>query len=266
MDYEYICKNAIKSASKAILYIQGEAKKFSKDQIEIKGINDFVSNVDKNSEKILIEALREILPDAGFIVEEGTVQDHGESLKWIIDPLDGTTNFIHGIPAYCISIALMEGDETVLGIVFELNQKECFYAWKNSPAFMDGQKIRVSQTPFVKDSLIATGFPYNNFDLLTKYLASLEYLLKYSHGARRIGSAALDLAYVACGRFDAFYEYDLKSWDVAAGAFIVKQAGGMVTDFSRGNNYIFGKEIIATNELIQNEFFEIVRKYIFSDR
>jgi myo-inositol-1(or 4)-monophosphatase len=262
MNYEKICNNVISAAATVGEFILGEAVKFSLDSIETKGINDFVSYVDKNSEKILVEALRKILPEGGFLAEEGTVKYNGENLKWIIDPLDGTTNFIHGIPVYSISIALMEGNETLLGVVYEPNFKECFYAWKNSPAFLNGHLIHVSKASSVKESLIATGFPYNDYNLLPQYLAAFEYLLKNSHGARRIGSAAVDLAYVACGRFEAFYEYNLKPWDVAAGAFIVKQAGGMVTDFSNGNNYIFGKELIATNNLIQNEFFEIIRKYM----
>ncbi len=262
MNYERICNKVISAVSSVGDFILREAVKFSVDRIETKGIHDFVSYVDKNSEKILVEALNKVLPEAGFIVEEGTVKYNGESLKWIIDPLDGTTNFIHGIPVYSISVALMEGDETMLGVVYEPNFKECFYAWKNGLALLNKKMIHVSKSKSVKEALVATGFPYNDFSLMPQYLAAFEYLLKNSHGIRRIGSAAVDLAYVACGRFDAFYEYNLNPWDVAGGAFIVKQAGGIVTDFNNDNNYIFGKEIIATNNLIQSEFFEIIRKYM----
>lgn len=262
MNYEYICKNVISAANEAGLFIQCEALKFSSDKVESKGLHDFVSYVDKGAEKILIEALADILPDAGFIAEEGTQDYKGEALKWVIDPLDGTTNFIHGLPTYSISIALMENDETVVGVVYELNLKECFYAWKGSQAYVDGKPIHVSKTEQIKDSLIATGFPYYDFDKLPLYLNSLEYILKNSHGARRLGSAAVDLAYVACGRFEAFYEYGLQPWDVAAGAFILQQAGGKVCDFRNTDNYIFGKELVATNGSVHNEFMDIIKKFL----
>ena len=225
MNYEYICKYVINAITGASHFIQTEAKKFSPDRIESKGLNNFVSYVDKTAEEMLVEALHEILPEAGFIAEENTVSDKGEQLKWVIDPLDGTTNFIHGIPVYAISIALMEGNETVLGVVYELNQNECFSAWKDGPAMKDSDEIHVSSAAKIKDSLIATGFPYYDFHKMKAYMESLEYFMQNSHGARRIGSAAVDLAYVACGRFDAFYEYSLQPWDIAAGSIIVERAG-----------------------------------------
>jgi myo-inositol-1(or 4)-monophosphatase len=156
----------------------------------------------------------------------------------------------------------MDGDEIILGVVYEVNLKECFYAWKDSNAFLNGRIIKVSDTSTVKDSLIATGFPYYDFNKLRAYLNSLEYFLQHSHGARRLGSAAVDLAYVACGRFEAFYEYSLKPWDVAAGALIVGQAGGKISDFSGKKNYIFGEELIASNSFIFDEFLAIVNKYL----
>jgi len=176
--------------------------------------------------------------------------------------LDGTTNFIHGLPPYSISVALMDGDETIVGVVYELNLKECFYAWKGSSAYMDSKEIHVSKVEKIKDSLIATGFPYYDFDKMKAYLDSLEFFMQNSHGARRLGSAAVDLAYVACGRFEAFYEYSLQPWDVAAGAFILQQAGGKMSDFSGGSNYIFGKELVATNSFIFDEFLGVVKKYL----
>jgi myo-inositol-1(or 4)-monophosphatase len=262
MNYEYICKYVINAINGASHFIQTEAKKFTPDRIESKGLNNFVSYVDKTAEEMLVEALHEILPEAGFITEENTATDRGEQLKWVIDPLDGTTNFIHGIPVYAISIGLMEGNETVLGVINELNHNECFYAWKDGPAFKDGDEIQVSSAAKVQDSLIATGFPYYDFHKMKAYMESLEYFMQHSHGARRIGSAAVDLAYVACGRFDAFYEYSLQPWDVAAGSIIVERAGGKVSDFKGGNNYIFGKELVAANSLIYNEFFGIIQKYL----
>jgi myo-inositol-1(or 4)-monophosphatase len=262
MNYEYICKLVITAMADAGRFIQAESEKFSKDNIEVKGLHNFVSYVDKGAEKILVEELSDILPEAGFIAEEGTKNSNGEQLKWVIDPLDGTTNFIHGVPPYSISVALMDGDEVVLGVVHELNLNEVFYAWKGSPAYKDNKEIKVSSVNAVQDSLVATGFPYYDFDKMNSYLESLAYFLQHSHGARRMGSAAVDLAYVACGRYEAFYEYSLQPWDVAAGAFILQQAGGKVCDFKGGNNFIFGKELVATNGLIHKEFLEVVQKFI----
>jgi myo-inositol-1(or 4)-monophosphatase len=262
MSYESTCKKVIEIVSQTGGFITEEAKKFNTKNIEVKGLHDFVSYVDKGSEQRLIEGLHKLIPEAGFIAEEGTRGYNNEQLKWVIDPLDGTTNFIHGLPVYSISVALMDGDEIMLGVVYEINLKECFYAWKGSPAYLNGQTIRVSQAQSIKDSLIATGFPYYDFHKMKAYLDSLEYFLQNSHGARRLGSAAVDLAYVACGRFEAFYEYSLKPWDVAAGAIIVQQAGGKISDFSGEKNYIFGKELIASNSLIFDELLAIVKKYL----
>jgi len=263
MNYEFICKHVISAAHEAGRFIQTEAKRFSQEKVETKGLHNFVSYVDKTAEEMLVEQLRDVLPEAGFLTEEGTIAPSEEQLQWVIDPLDGTTNFIHGLPPYSISVALMDGAETVLGVVYELNLKECFYAWKDSPAYLDGKIVHVSKVNKVKDSLIATGFPYYDFDKMDGYLDSLKYFLQNSHGARRLGSAAADLAYVACGRFEAFYEYSLQPWDVAAGAFILERAGGKVSDFVGGNNFIFGKELVATNNFIFDEFLGVVQKHLY---
>lgn len=262
MNYEATCKKVIDIALKTSEFISSEARKFSLDNVEVKGLHNFVSYVDKGSEERIVDGLHKLIPEAGFIAEEGTRGYNNEQLKWVIDPLDGTTNFIHGLPVYSISIALMDADQTVLGVVHEVNLKETFYAWKDSNAYLNERPIKVSSASSVKDSLIATGFPYYDFHKMQAYMESLEFFLQNSHGARRLGSAAADLAYVACGRFEAFYEYSLKPWDVAAGAFIVEQAGGKISDFSGGKNYIFGEELIASNSLIFDEFFTIVSKYL----
>src|SRR6266540_3313534 len=139
MNYEFICKHVISAVHEAGRFIQTEAQKFSIDKVETKGLHNFVSYVDKTAEEMLVESLQDLLPDAGFIAEEGTKAYSQKQLQWVIDPLDGTTNFIHGLPPYSISIALMDGADTVLGVVYELNLKECFYAWKGSPAYLDGK-------------------------------------------------------------------------------------------------------------------------------
>jgi myo-inositol-1(or 4)-monophosphatase len=261
MDYKEIC-NAVTAICKSVGdFIYEESKKITAASIEVKGKHDFVTYVDKASEKMLVDALSELIPESGFIAEENTSDKVGAEFNWIIDPLDGTTNFIHGIPMYAISIALQQKDEIVLGVVYEINLKECFYAWKGSEAFLNGNPIKVSANKTINDSLIATGFPYYDYSKLTEYMEIFTYLMKNSRGVRRFGSAAVDLAYVACGRFEAFYEYGLRPWDVAAGTFIVQQAGGCNYDFKGGDNYIFGKELISCNPHIAEEFLGVCRSY-----
>lgn len=231
-------------------------------EAESKGINDFVTQFDKDTEALLINSLSNILPQSGFIAEENTSDRKGATYNWIIDPIDGTTNFIHGLFPWCISIALMENEEMVVGVVYEAGLDECFYAWKEGGAYLNHEPISVSGQKTVADSLIATGFPYTNFNLMDQFIESLHFFMKNSHGMRRLGSAAADLAYVACGRLDAFYEYDLKPWDVAAGALIIQEAGGKISDFSGGNNYLYGREIIASNSFVFDEFYTKVSRFL----
>jgi myo-inositol-1(or 4)-monophosphatase len=238
-------------------FIREERKTFSYSKVEIKGLNDLVSYVDKTSEQKLVEKLSLIFPEAGFIVEENT-KTGTKDYNWIVDPLDGTTNFIHGIPCYAISIALEYKGEIIIGVVYEVAQNECFYAYKDGGAFLNGNKISVSERNTLSDSLIATGFPIYNFSRLDSYINILTYLMKNTHGLRRIGAAAVDLCYLACGRVDAFFEYNLNAWDVAAGALIVKEAGGTVNDFVKSNNWLFGKEIVATNSHLQITMEKII--------
>ena len=231
-----------------------------KASIEYKGINDLVSFVDKTAERKLVDGLAMLIPEAGFIAEEGTVNKKGQTYNWIIDPLDGTTNFIHSLPVFSISVALMRNEEVVLGVVYEVNKEECFYAVKGSKAFCNGQPIQVSPSLKLSESLLATGFPYYDFDKMDAYLSILKDFMQHSHGLRRLGSAAVDLAYVACGRFEAFFEYNLKPWDVAAGTLIVQEAGGIVTDFKNSDDFIFGGEILAANT-VHSEALQVIKKH-----
>ena len=257
MNLQKITEEIIEVAKGVGEFIRTERKTFSYQTVEIKGLNDLVSYVDKISEKRIVEHLSVIFPDAGFIVEENT-KSGTKDYNWIVDPLDGTTNFIHGIPCYAISIALEYKGEIIIGVVFEVAQDECFSAYKNGGAFLNGKSIFVSERKYLSESLIATGFPIYNFSRLDCYLQTLTYLMKNTHGIRRIGAAAVDLCYLACGRVDAFFEYNLNAWDVAAGALIVKEAGGTVSDFNQSNNWLYGREIVATNSLLQNAIEEIV--------
>jgi myo-inositol-1(or 4)-monophosphatase len=258
MNLENICNQVVTLTKEVAQFISDQQKNFTFDRVETKGLHDFVSYVDKESEKRLVEGLVKIVPDAGFIAEEGSGEKNTNGLNWIIDPLDGTTNFIHGLPPYAISIALANGEQIILGVIYEVTLNECFYAWGNGKAYLNGKEISVSNISNIDDSLIATGFPYYDYNRIEPFMKTMEHFMRHSHGLRRLGSAATDLAYVACGRFEAFYEYSLQPWDVAAGAFIVQQAGGEVCDFSGEKNYIFGKEIIATNQKIYSSFKTIV--------
>ncbi len=264
MNLQKLCTDAQKIIKKTGAYISAEAKQFSSDAVESKGVHDFVSFVDKTAEKQLVNGLKELIPEAGFIAEEQTETYLSEEYNWVIDPLDGTTNFIHGLMPYAISVALMNKKELILGIIYEISRNEMFYAWKGSKAYLNDSEIFVSKASKVTDSLIATGFPYYDYDRLPQFMKSLDFFMRNSHGLRRLGSAATDLAYVACGRFDAFYEYSLSPWDVAAGAFIVQQAGGKVSDFKGDTDYIFGKEIIASNHNVYNEFLEDIKNIMNS--
>lgn len=249
-------------ALKAGKFIAGERAKFKHASVEIKGHNDFVSYVDKEAERIIVDNLKEALPEAGFLTEEGTELDRSRELTWVIDPLDGTTNFIHGVPCFAVSIALLKGVEPILGVIYEINQNEMFTASKGAGAFLNGEPIKVSETATVASSLIGTGFPYYDYHLLDQYLQLFKHLMQHSRGLRRPGSAATDLAYTACGRFDSFYEYSLSPWDVAAGVLIVREAGGTVTDFSGADDAIFSKEIIASNTKTHDELLALVRTFM----
>ncbi len=262
MNYKNICSQVQEIARDAGSFIREEGKKITSADIEIKSVASLVTYVDKTAEANIMAALKKLIPNSGFVAEEGTATYNNEDFKWIIDPLDGTTNFIHGIPPHSVSIALMQNEELVLGVVYEVKADEMFYAWIGSPAYLNGKEISVARASKSVDTLIATGFPYYNFDRLDDYIEVLKVFMNNTRGIRRLGSAAVDLAYVAAGRFDAFFEHALHAWDVAAGVFIVQQAGGKITDFNGGENYLFGGEIIVASENYFDEFYSIVNKHL----
>ena len=261
MNYQEITQNAIKCIKETGKYILAQRQDFTPDLVETKSLNSLVSFVDKTAEEQLVKELGNLVPEAGFIAEEGTSTKIGETYNWVIDPLDGTTNFIHGIPLYSISVALTRNGFPVIGIVYEINLDECFYAWKDSKAYLNGKEISVTKTQKLNDTLLATGFPYHDFDKMDGFLESLRYFMENTRGMRRLGSAAVDLAYVACGRFDGFYEYGLNPWDVVAGAFIVEQAGGKSGFFTDKETYTDGSEILSTNGLIHDEMQSLIAKF-----
>lgn len=260
MNLEKIVSAVVDLANQTGKFIRQERLTFQPEKIEYKGKNDLVSYVDKAAEEQLVSGLSAIWPGSGFITEENTVAQTDAEVKWIIDPLDGTTNFIHNFSPYAVSIGLMIGNELKAGVIYEVTRDEMFYGWTDGGAYLNQKRISISSVNKLNESLLSTGFPYYNFEKLDQYLAILNQLMKQTHGLRRIGSAATDLANVACGRFDGFFEYNLNSWDVAAGIVLVKEAGGKVSDFKGEDNCLFGKEIVAGGN-IHPELLAVIQQY-----
>lgn len=230
-----------------------------KRDIRYKGDINLVTEMDIRSERAIVETLRATFPFHGIIAEEETTIQNGSEFSWIIDPLDGTTNYAHGYPFFSVSIALELSGDIVLGVVYDPMRDELFTAQKGRGAFLNGRKIQVSVTDTLIRSLLATGFPYDRKNSLKNNLNFFSRLLMASQEVRRDGSAALDLCYVACGRLDGFWEIKLKPWDVAAGSLIVCEAGGWVSDFSGSGFSIHHDEIVASNEKIHSQLVEILR-------
>ncbi len=256
-----ILPEVIKIAKRAGAYIRHESTKFDRANIEEKGINDLVSYVDKEAEKMIVQTLKFTLKEAGFITEEGTETEKGAEYNWVIDPLDGTTNFMHGFPPYSVSIALLHKDEPVVGVVYEITSDTCFYAVKDGKAYCNHDEIHVSSVTKFNQGLYITGFPYDLNDDVSRFAKLFEHFMRNTHGIRRLGSAAVDLAYVAAGKSEGFFQKGLKIWDVAAGVLIVKQAGGIISDFKGKDNYLAGGEVIAGNPNVQPEMLRIIGKY-----
>ena len=231
-------------------YIHGQFGLIRSDIADVKSHNSLVSVVDKTAEDMLVKGLQSLLPEAGFLTEEETVLPSQASVRWIIDPLDGTTNFLFGVPLFTVSVALEVDEQLVLGMVHDVMGGDHYAAWTGGGAWCNGKPIRVSKNDTLAESLLATGFPYYDYGHSAAYLDVLASFMKKTRGIRRLGSAALDLAWTACGRFDAFYEYGLHPWDVAGGAVLVREAGGVVCDFEGGNTFLNGKTLVAGNEII----------------
>lgn len=262
-NYQEITEQVIALTQEIAKYIAHECENFSLTNVETKSKNDFVSYVDQESERKIVFALKRIIPEAGYLTEEGTAVSNDEDFIWVIDPLDGTTNFIHQSTPYAISIGLLYKKKPVIGVIHEITRNEIFYAWENSPAYLDGKVIHVSRTEKLSESLIATGRPHHYLQRFDKLMDSFEYFIKETHGLRTSGSAASDLAYVACGRYDGRFEFNLKPWDIAAGIIIVQQAGGHVCDFEGGDNYFTTGEVIASNHFIYDELKSKVNKIFY---
>jgi myo-inositol-1(or 4)-monophosphatase len=258
MQFEQLCLDTCVIARQVGAFIAKQAISFDPSVVEEKSINQLVSYVDKQAEEQLVERLQKLVPSSGFITEEETTKQQQNEFTWVIDPLDGTTNFIHSLPVYCISIGLLHEGKTVLGVIYDPSKGELFYASQNSPAMLNGHRIQVSKNNQLNQSLLATGFPYYDFERMESYLETLRTFMKETRGMRRMGSAAIDLAYVAAGKFDGFFEYGLNAWDVCAGAFIVSQAGGVVSGFNPASDFLFDREIIAASPAIHTQMQKVI--------
>ena len=275
-------------ARQAGAYIREERRKFSLDSVERKHAHDYVSYVDKGSERLIVSALRELLPEAGFITEEGTAEEvksdevKSERLLWVVDPLDGTTNFIHQYAPYAVSIALLQGKTVLIGVVYEICADECFYAWKGGGAWLCGmrnvecgmrseecgmrnvecgmrsEKLRVSSQK-MQDALLCLQFPYNSDAYKPVMKRLIDRLYGHVGSIRACGSAAMALCQVAAGRLDGYAEQYIGQWDYMAGSLIVMEAGGTVTDYSGSPDFTQGNSVVATNGVIQQDFLSVIK-------
>ena len=261
MDFNNIVQQAKPVIKKAATYIQQMALKKDTLSVEEKFKNNLVSEVDRNAELILVEGLSKIIKQTGFLTEEQTVEQTKQEWLWVIDPLDGTTNFLRGVPAYAVSVALMQHDAVVVGLIYDCVQNHLYTAIKGKGAFKNETPIRVNQNTVFEQSFMATGFPYYDFSKAQAYLKVFEHIMHHTLGMRRLGSAALDLCHVATGMYDAYFEYSLHPYDVAAGALLVQEAGGTVTDFSGQDGYIFNQQIIAGNQAIHTKVLELIQTH-----
>ena len=214
-------------------------------EIHFKDRRNLVTEVDLACEALLVEGLRDLLPEANFQTEEGLVPGTDRGLRWVVDPLDGTTNFVHRLPIVSVSIALVADQRVDLGVVYAPFQDEMFAAIRGSGAFCNGHRLNVSRPAGLEDALLATGFPFQRFDRIQAYMEVLQTLMRQCRGLRRMGSAAIDLAYVAAGRFDGYFEYNLQPWDVAAGLLLVQEAGGQVGSMRPMHHPLDGREVLA---------------------
>lgn len=232
-------------------------------KITPKGRNDFVSEVDRQAEREIVNILQKAYPSHGFLGEEGgrqgTVRD---DFVWVIDPLDGTTNFLHGFPQFAVSIALMHRGHMECGVVYDPLRQELFTAKRGGGAMLNNRRVRVTKQNTLKGALLGTGIPFKDQRHVEAYLHMLRELIKDTAGVRRAGSAALDLAYVACGRLDGFWEIGLKKWDMAAGILLILEAGGIVTDFEGGDKYLETGNLLTASPRLHAIMAEIIRPYV----
>ena len=253
---------AVKAARRAGAIINRASQDIGTLTIKSKNFNDFVSEVDVAAERAIIDTLKDAYPTHGFLGEESGWTSHQSDFIWIIDPLDGTTNFLHGFPQYCVSIALRHKGEITQAVIYEPNRNDLYTATKGRGAFLNDKRIRVSKCDKLQDALIGTGFPFRDFKYLDDYLSMFKSMIQKTTGIRRAGSAALDLAYVANGSLDGFWEIGLSAWDIAAGGLLVREAGGIVTDLSGQSGWLESGNILVASPKIHDDMQAIIASHI----
>ena len=252
---------AVKAARRAGSLINRATQDLDLITVERKGVSDYVSEVDRMAEKAIVETLLEAYPEHAILAEEGGAQGQSDYL-WIIDPLDGTTNFLHGFPQFAVSIGLQIKGVLNLAVIYDPTRNELFTATRGNGAHLNDRRLRVSKQTRLQESLIGTGFPYRDFTYLDDYLKMFRELLPKTAGLRRPGCASLDLAYVAAGRYDGFWEAGLKPWDIAAGVLLIQEAGGLVTDFDGGENYMATGNVVGGNPKVFSQLLQVIQPHM----
>src|SRR5437879_6211478 len=254
---------AVKAARRAGSVINRSARDLDLLTVTAKGPKDFVSEVDREAERTIVETLHATYPAHAILAEEGTSRDKNVDAEylWIIDPLDGTTNFLHGFPQYCVSIALQHKGQITQGVIYDPVRNDLFTATRGRGAFLNDHRMRVSRRQHLRDCLIGTGFPFRDGSDVDTYIRMMRAMMMETVGLRRPGSAALDLAYVAAGYYDGFWEIGLNAWDVAAGSLLILEAGGLVGDLEGENQYLFGGEVIAANPRVFAQIIKLLAPY-----
>ena len=252
---------AVKAARRAGQIINRASQNLDSLTVKHKSFNDFVSEVDRDAENAIKEILLDAYPKHAILAEEGGAEGDSE-FQWIIDPLDGTTNFLHGFPQYAVSIAMQHKGVLTHAVVYDPSRNDLFTATRGAGAFLNDRRLRVSRREYLKDALIGTGFPFRDFTHLDAYLGIFRELMQKTAGLRRPGSAALDLAYTAAGRFDGFWEFGLNAWDIAAGALLVQEAGGLVGDFQGEPDYLESGNIVAGNPKVFVQLLQTIAPHL----
>jgi myo-inositol-1(or 4)-monophosphatase len=253
---------AVRAARAAGDIIVRNMDRLDRLKVVTKQNNDFVSNVDHMSEQAIISTIHQAYPEHGILAEESGSQAESSEYQWIIDPLDGTTNYLHGFPQFAVSIALKHKNRLEVGVIYDPVSQELFTAMRGDGAKLNDKKIRVSNQKGLNNALLGTGFPYSDQSYLDTYLETMKALMQKTAGIRRPGSAALDLAWLAAGRIDGFWEFNLKAWDIAAGALIVREAGGIVSDFQNKDGYLQSGDIIAASPKVFPEMLKIIQEKV----
>lgn len=254
---------AVKAARRAGNIINRGARDLDLLKVSSKGPKDFVSEIDHAAEAAIVDTLLGAYPDHAILAEEGTAKGKNENAEhvWVIDPLDGTTNFLHGFPQYCVSIALMHRGVVTQGVIYDPIRNDLFTATRGRGAFQNDRRIRVSKRQHLRDCLIGTGFPYRDGNHLDSYLSMMKEMITQTAGLRRPGSAALDLAYVAAGCYDGFFEVGLNPWDVAAGSLLILEAGGLIGNLSGEGDYLHGGQVIAGNPRVFAQMVQVLSPF-----